>query len=292
MKIYTTNDYIKDTFGEKLYKLSLNMGLTCPNRDGTCSVGGCIFCSEKGSGDFGGSSADTLSIQIDKEKKRLSNKLVAERYIAYFQSFTNTYGDIDYLRSRYLEVINRPDIAALDIATRPDCLGEDVLDLIGELSSIKPVWIELGLQSIHERTADLINRGYKLDVYDEAVRKLKRYPVHIITHMIIGLPFETKKEMLETAKYISDSGVDGIKFQLLHVLKDTKLAEMYYDKQFDVMSLDDYTEILVECIRNVRSDIVIHRLTGDGPKSILIAPLWSGDKKRVLNYIRKKIEEA
>lgn len=292
MKIYTANDYIKDVFGEKLYKLSLNTGCTCPNRDGLAGVGGCIFCSAKGSGDFGGKAADPISVQIEKEKERIKGKAKCSRYIAYFQSFTNTYGDVDELRDKFLEAVKNPDIAAIDIATRPDCLGDEVMKLISELTAIKPVWMELGLQTIHEKTAELINRGYALGVYDEAVRKLKELPVHIIVHMIIGLPYESSVDMLATAKYISDSGVHGIKFQLLHVLKETKLADMYSKGMFDVLSLEEYTDILIMCIKQIRKDMVIHRITGDGPKSILVAPLWSGDKKKTLNYIKRTIENS
>lgn len=292
MEIYTANDYIKDVFGEKLYKLSLNAGCTCPNRDGLAGVGGCIFCSAKGSGDFGGKAADPISVQIEKEKERIKGKTKCSRYIAYFQSFTNTYGDVDELRDKFLEAVKNPDIAAIDIATRPDCLGDEVMKLISELTAIKPVWIELGLQTIHEKTAELINRGYALGVYDEAVRKLKELPVHIIVHMIIGLPYESSADMLATAKYISDSGVHGIKFQLLHVLKETKLADMYSKGMFDVLSLEEYTDILIKCIKQIRKDMVIHRITGDGPKLILVAPLWSGDKKKTLNYIKRTIENS
>ncbi len=292
MKIYTANDYIKDVFGEKLYKLSLNAGCTCPNRDGTVGANGCIFCSAKGSGDFGAEAAEPVSIQIEKEKERIRGKAKCRRYIAYFQSFTNTYGNIEVLREKYMEAMKHPDIAAVDIATRPDCLGDEVLELISELAVIKPVWIELGLQTIHEKTSNLINRGYELSVYDEAVRKLKKLPVHIIVHMIIGLPYETSEDMITTAGYISDSGVHGIKFQLLHVLKGTKLADMYCEGMFDVLSLEEYTDILIKCIKQIRKGMVIHRITGDGPKSILVAPLWSGDKKRTLNYIKRAIENA
>ncbi|MGN0395032.1 MAG: TIGR01212 family radical SAM protein [Coprococcus sp.] len=290
MNIYTVNDYIKDTFGEKLYKLSLNAGCTCPNRDGTAGYGGCIFCSAKGSGDFGGRADVPISLQIRKEKLRMAGKARCQRYIAYFQSFTNTYGDICVLRKKFLEAAYNPEIAAIDIATRPDCLDADVLELLAELASIKPLWVELGLQTVHERTAKLINRCYPLEVYDDAIEKLKKFPVHIVVHMIIGLPFETEEDMVETAGYISDSGVHGIKFQLLHVLKGTKLAELYEDGLFDVLSLEEYTDILIKCIKQVREDMVIHRITGDGPKSILIAPLWSADKKKTLNYIRSRIE--
>ncbi len=292
MKIYTVNDYIKDTFGEKLYKLSLNAGCTCPNRDGTAGVGGCIFCSTKGSGDFGGNADAPVSLQIKKEKLRIAGKTKCTKYIAYFQSFTNTYGEMDRLRSKFMEAADNPEIAAIDIATRPDCLGDEVMALLLEISAKKPLWVELGLQTIHEDTAKLINRCYTLDVYDAAIKKLKTIPAHIVVHMIIGLPYETKADMMATAKYISDSGADGIKFQLLHVLRGTKLAGMYESNAFEVLSLEEYTDILIDCIKQVRSDMVIHRITGDGPKSILIAPLWSADKKRTLNYIRQQIEKA
>lgn len=291
MKLYTVNDYVKEIFGEKLYKISLNAGTTCPNRDGTVGIGGCIFCSEKGSGDFSEPAEISIQQQIEAGKKRIQNKTNCKHFIAYFQSFTNTYGDIEILRNKFYAAILHPDIAVLSIATRPDCLTKEVLDLLDELRQIKPVWIELGLQTMHESTARLINRCYELPIYEQAVRQLKERNIHVITHMIIGLPGESKKDIVETAAYIGNSGADGIKFQLLHVLEGTALAEMFARNEFQTLSLEEYVDILLDCVQVVPNNMVIHRLTGDGPKRLLISPVWSSDKKRVMNYINQRIAE-
>lgn len=292
MNIYTVNQYIKDTFGEKLYKLSLNAGTTCPNRDGTAGVGGCIFCSSLGSGDFSQNADLDIDQQIERAKQLVASKFKGERYIAYFQSFTNTYGDIDHLRDIYIKTAMRPDIAVISIATRPDCLGDQVIKMLRDIQRIKPVWVELGLQTIHEKTAKLINRGYSLSVYDEAVKKLQKLGIHVIVHMILGLPGETQRDMVETAEYIGKSGVQGIKLQLLHVLKGTKLAELYRNGKCSALSLEEYTECVVSCLKVLPSGMVVHRLTGDGPKKILIAPLWSADKKKVMNTINAAVRQA
>lgn len=292
MKIYTVNDYVRDTFGEKLYKISINAGTTCPNRDGTAGVGGCIFCSAKGSGDFSECADMNIYEQIEAGKKRIENKTDCRHFIAYFQSFTNTYGDLDELKRKFYLAINHPDISVLSIATRPDCLSEPVLSLLSELNEVKPVWIELGLQTMHDHTAKLINRCYELFVYDEAVAKLKNRNIHVITHMILGLPGETVQDMIDTASYIGRSGVNGIKFQLLHVLKDTPLAALYEKNEYVPMTMEAYVDALILCLQVVPDKMVIHRMTGDGPKNILIAPLWSGDKKRVLNYINQRLAEV
>lgn len=292
MKIYTVNDYVRDTFGEKLYKISLNAGTTCPNRDGTAGTGGCIFCSEKGSGDFSESADLNIYGQIESGKKKLESKTDCRHFIAYFQSFTNTYGDLEVLREKFYAAIRHPDISILSIATRPDCLSDEVLLLLAELNKVKPVWVELGLQTMHDPTARLINRCYDLPVYEQVVVELKKLNIHVITHMILGLPGETVQDMVDTAAYIGNSGSDGIKFQLLHVLKDTVLADMYEQNIFKTMSLEEYTEALILCLKAIPTGMVIHRLTGDGPKKLLIAPLWSADKKRVLNYINKQISEV
>lgn len=289
MKIYTTNDYVRDTFGEKLYKLSLNAGTTCPNRDGTVGTGGCIFCSALGSGDFSEDATQDIDKQIENARGRIASKAVCKRYIAYFQSFTNTYGDVNELRKLFMTATERDDIAVVSIATRPDCLGDDVIDVIKDINSVKPVWIELGLQTIHEKSACLINRGYTLDVYDEAVEKLRRLDVHIIVHMIIGLPGETKQDMTATARYIADSGAGGIKLQLLHILKGTRLEQMYRQGEVHALTFDEYADILCACLAELPPEMVVHRFTGDGPKSILVAPLWSADKKAVLNELNRRI---
>ncbi len=287
MKYYSLNNYLRDTFGEKVYKLSLNAGFTCPNRDGTIDTRGCIFCSKGGSGDFAESASLSITEQIESGKKRVEKKIKNGKYIAYFQAFTNTYAPLDILREKFCEAIHHKDIVALSIATRPDCLGEDVLKLLAELNSIKPVFVELGLQTIHEEGAKYIRRGYNLDVYDTAVENLKKTGVNIVVHIILGLPNETKSDMLESVKYVCDGGINGIKLQLLHVLKNTDLEKDYNAGKFKVLEFDEYLDIIKACVDLIPQNIVIHRLTGDGAKKDLIAPLWSADKKRVLNAINK-----
>lgn len=290
MCYYSLNEYLKSTFGEKIYKISLNGGMTCPNRDGTLSTKGCIFCSIGGSGEFSADKLLSVTEQIEQAKLRIKAKTDCKRFIAYFQPFTNTYADISYLRRIFYEAIENPDIAVLSIATRPDCLGEDILLLLYELNRIKPVWIELGLQSIHKKTADYIRRCYELEVYNEAVKNLKEIGVTVVTHIILGLPFETKEMMLESVKYAGERS-DGIKLQLLHVLKDTDLLNDYSKGLFKTLSMDEYIDLLCDCIEILPKDTVVHRLTGDGDKKLLVAPLWSGDKKRVLNSISKAFRE-
>ena len=287
MKYYSLNNYLRDTFGEKVYKLSLNAGFTCPNRDGTIDTRGCIFCSKGGSGDFAESASLSITEQIENGKKRVEKKIKNGKYIAYFQAFTNTYAPLDILREKFCEAIHHKDIVALSIATRPDCLGEDVLKLLAELNNIKPVFVELGLQTIHEESAKYIRRGYNLDVYDKAVENLKKTGVNIVVHIILGLPNETKADMLESVKYVCDSGINGIKLQLLHVLKNTDLEKDYNAGKFKVLEFDEYLDIIKACVDLIPQNIVIHRLTGDGAKKDLIAPLWSADKKRVLNAMNK-----
>ena len=289
MEYLSLNKYLKEKYKTKVYKLSLNAGLSCPNRDGTISYGGCIFCSEGGSGDFASSSTLSITEQIEKAKQKISAKMPNGKYIAYFQAFTNTYGPIDYLRKIYTEAINHPDIVAISIGTRPDCLGDDVLALLSELNKIKPVWIELGLQTIHEETAKYINRGYSLNVFDDAVSKLNKLNIDIVVHVILGLPFENKTDMLDTVKYVCSKNIQGIKLQLLHVLKNTPLTLEYEKGVFRTLDLDEYVNLIGECLKIIPKNIVVHRITGDGPKSILIAPAWSADKKRVLNALNKHI---
>lgn len=288
MKYTLLSSYLKSKYGEKYFKLALSCAVTCPNRDGVCGDKGCIFCSLKGSGDFAQSSLLDVNTQIERAKDLVKCKNENDKYIAYFQAFTSTYGDIDYLRETFYKTIKRDDIAILSIATRPDCLDDKIIELIKELNSIKPVWVELGLQSVHETTAQYIRRGYKTEVYFEAVRKLKEIGAHVITHVILGLPYESKEMMIETVRQ-AGKVTDGIKLQLLHVLKGTDLEKEYADGKFDVLSLEEYSDILCECISVLPENIVIHRLTGDGEKNTLIAPLWTKDKKRVLNYINHKI---
>lgn len=287
MRYNSLNNYLRNKFGCKVYKLSISSGLSCPNRDGKLSTKGCIFCSNGGSGDFATSGALSVTEQIEQAKEKVSKKITNGKYIAYFQSFTNTYGNVDYLKKIFTEAINHPDIVALSIGTRPDCLSNDVLDLLNRLNQIKPVWVELGLQTIHEKTARYINRGYTLDVFDQAVENLNKLNIDIIVHLILGLPNETNDMILESVKYVCSKPISGIKLQLLHVLKNTPLEKEYFLNQFHIYSLEEYASLLGECICNIPSDIVIHRLTGDGPKSLLIEPQWSGNKKLVLNYINK-----
>lgn len=290
MRYYSLNQYLKDTFGEKVYKIALDGGFTCPNRDGTLDTRGCIFCSGKGSGDFAESRNDSITEQIENGKKRLSGKIKNGKYIAYFQAFTNTYGPIDVLRSKYEEAMNHSDVVALSIATRPDCLGDEVLDLLKYVNTKKPVWVELGLQTIHKKTAEYIRRGYELTVYDDSVQRLKAIGVNVIVHVILGLPGESREDMLKTVQYVGESGVDGIKIQLLHVIKDTDLEREYNKGMFQTLDMEEYTDLVAECIAILPEHMVIHRMTGDGDKKTLVAPLWSGDKKRVLNMLNQKIE--
>lgn len=290
-KRYRSLDYmLKERFGEKIYKISLNGGMTCPNRDGRISTGGCIFCSEGGSGDFASAYSPDINSQIEEAKALIRKKYKGDRFIAYFQAYTNTYAPVSYLCKLFTSVIMRDDIAVLSIATRPDCLGEDVIKLLSELNSIKPVWVELGLQTTNESTAKLINRGYDLKHYDEAVRNLRSIGVEIITHMIIGLPHETHEDILKTAQYIGKTA-NGIKLQLLHVLKNTELQEMYKCGEFKTLTRDEYIEIVCDIIELLPSNITIHRLTGDGNPNELIAPLWSLKKFDVLNGINHRLKE-
>ena len=290
MKYYSLNNYLRNTFGDKVYKLSLDGGFTCPNRDGTIDTRGCIFCSKGGSGDFAESSLLSITEQIEQGKKRVENKIKSGKYIAYFQAFTNTYAPVEILRKKFFEAIRHKDIVALSIATRPDCLDDNILSLLDELNKIKPVFVELGLQTIHKKSAEYIRRGYPLSVYDEAVKKLKAIGINIVVHVILGLPNESKTNMLETVSYVCKSGIDGIKLQLLHILKNTDLADEYYRGNVKTLELDEYIDIIKACVEIIPSDIVIHRLTGDGAKKDLIAPLWSADKKNVLNKINKALQ--
>ena len=290
MKYTTLNNYLKERFGEKVYKIALNGGFTCPNRDGTIDTRGCIFCSKGGSGDFAECSDLTITKQIENGKKRLEKKIKSGKYIAYFQAFTNTYAPVDKLRAIYTEAIIHPDIVALSIGTRPDCLGDDVLALLDELNKIKPIFVELGLQTINKDTAKYIRRGYTLEVYDKAVAGLHKIGINVVTHIILGLPNESKEDMLNSVEYACKV-TDGIKLQLLHILKDTDLAKDYEQDKFEVLTLEQYTEIIKECVQIIPENVVIHRLTGDGAKKDLIAPLWSADKKTVLNTINRALKD-
>lgn len=290
-RYYSLDFYLKHTFGEKVYRLSLNGGMTCPNRDGRLDTRGCIFCSAGGSGDFAAAPSLSITEQIEQARSRISAKSDCRKYIAYFQAYTNTYAPVDYLRTIFTEAIFHPDIVALSIATRCDCLSNEILDLLTELNRQKPVWIELGLQTIHEETLKSIRSGFTLSQYEEAVYALHSRGIGIITHLILGLPGETKEMMLASVSYVAGLPVQGVKLQLLHVLKGTDLGILYGKEPFPLFSLEDYCDFIVDCIALLPPEMVIHRLTGDGPRNLLIAPLWSTDKKRVLNTIQKRFKD-
>ena len=301
MNYLSFNDAMRARFGTKVYRLSLQSGCTCPNRDGTIGTGGCTFCSEGGSGDF---AAPLLPIgeQIEEARKRVDAKISPSiapedrRYIAYFQSYTNTYGDPERLRGIYSEALQHAQIVALDLGTRPDCLPPEMIAMLRRLREEygKPIWIELGLQTIHEKTAERIRRGYKLEVFEDAYRRLKADGFEVIVHVILGLPGESREDMLETVRYLSllTPALDGIKLQLLHILKGTELAREYEADPFPLFTLDSYCDLVVDCLKLLPPQTVVHRLTGDGPKRLLIEPQWSADKKRVLNTLSRKIREA
>lgn len=308
-RYYALDTYLKERFGEKVYRLSLNAGLTCPNRDGTLGTEGCIFCSRGGSGDFAAPAGCSISQQIAAAKARISSKSSCRKFLAYFQAYTNTYGPIPYLRRIFMEALTPPEIVGLSIATRPDCLSAQVLDLLTELkkkpfdyeyspagspleaavpqSVSKPLWIELGLQTMHEKTRRFLGSGFSLDCFETAVSHLKERKIPLIVHIILGLPGETEAQMLDTIDYLAALGIDGIKLQLLHILTDTRLYQIYKDDPFLLPTLDEYCSLLCKCIERLPPEVVIHRLTGDGPKKLLAAPTWSADKKRVLNAIHQ-----
>lgn len=313
-KPYHSLDYeMKSRFGTKVYKIALEGGMTCPNRDGTIGTGGCIFCSAGGSGDFAvplqsadGTTADfrtafsdrstaeeSVHRQINLAISRIRQKMGSSpgAYIAYFQSYTNTYAPVSYLRRIFTAAILHPEIRVLSIATRPDCLPEEVLDLLEELNQIKPVWVELGLQTIHPDTARLIRRGYELDCFTDAQKRLRRRGLEVIVHVILGLPGEDRARMLETVSWLGANGIQGIKLQLLHILKGTALALMYEQTPFPVMSMEEYLDLVIDCISVLPPEIVIHRITGDGPKKLLLAPLWSANKRLVLNTLTRRFKE-
>ena len=289
---YSLNNYLKKRFGCKVLKLSLDAGCTCPNRDGTIDTGGCIFCSAGGSGDFAGDRSLPIKEQLRLGKEFIKSKNPKNesvKYIAYFQAFTNTYGNLCKLKEKYLEAVSDPEVCCISIVTRPDCLGDDVLEVLKYLNSIKPVWVELGLQTVKEESIRYIRRGYDTSVYDAAVKNLKEAGIEVITHVILGLPGETKEDMLKTVRYVAASGVQGIKLQLLHVLKGTDLLKDYEAGLFKALSMDEYIDIVCDCIAELPASMVIHRLTGDGDKKILVSPLWSADKKKVLNAMKERL---
>lgn len=289
-RYHTLNYFLRNKFGDKVFKISLDAGFSCPNRDGTVGKGGCIFCSPRGSGDFAGTCTD-LVLQFDEVKQMMNKKWKDGKYIAYFQAYTNTYGDVETLREKYYSVLNLPDVVGIAIATRPDCLGEDVLQLLEEISKEKYLWVELGLQTIHEDTAALINRGYSLDTYIEAVQRLKQSDIEVVTHVILGLPGEDREAVLKTVEFVANTGTQGVKLHLLHLLKDTKLVQLYESGQLKVMSQEEYVELVVDCVERIPEQMVIHRITGDGPRETLIEPRWSLKKWEVINAIEHEMME-
>lgn len=291
MKPYNSlSDHLKDKLGEKTVKLSVNAGFTCPNRDGKISTGGCIFCSGSGSGDFAPSAENSIARQLEISREKLSAKWPEAKYIAYFQAFTNTYAPVEELERKYNEALNCKDISGIAIATRPDCIDDDIVDLLDRLNKKTYLWVEFGLQTSNELTASLINRGYKNEVYLESMRKLKEKNIETVTHIILGLPGETRQDMLNSVKFAADAGTDGIKLQLLHIIRGTKLHQMYIENPFHIMSKDEYTDTVIDMIEHMPKNIVIHRLTGDGNRNELVEPSWSMDKRGVLNEIHRKMK--
>lgn len=291
-KRYHTLDYeLKQTFGEKVIKLSLDGGFTCPNRDGSIGTRGCIFCGEKGSGDFAGTRDVSIAEQIEQQKKLLSSKWPDGKYIAYFQSYTNTYAPIDRLRNRYEAALDCKDVVGLAIATRPDCLPDDVLTLLEEFAGKTYMWLELGLQTVHLGSAAFIRRGYDLSCFTEAVLKLKERNIRVVVHMIVGLPGESRKDILETVSFVAKLGVWGVKFHMLYIQKDTDLYEYYCSNPFKVLTLEEYVNIIVDALEILPPETVVHRVTGDGVKKLLEAPLWTLDKLRVLSEIDRVLRE-
>lgn len=284
MKIYTFNDYCKDRFGEKLYKISLDGGFSCPNRISR-TEGGCAFCAG-GSGFFS-------AAQIEQAKMQVAKKFKGDRYIAYFQCYTNTYAPLEQLKELYLPIAAREDIAAISIGTRPDCLPAETIQFLGELSNIKPLFIELGLQTANDQTAQNFGRGYSTDCFLNAVKTLKTFPnIHLVAHLMIGLPEETEKDLLATIDAVNQAQIDGVKLHLLHILEGTSYADLYRAGKIQPLTLEGYADLLILALKALSPKTVIHRITGDGAKALLLAPLWSADKKKVLNYLNKRIKEA
>ena len=286
----TLNDHYREKFGCKVYKLSIDGGFSCPNRDGTIGSGGCIFCNETGSGDFA-ACGTSITAQLREAKKWVEQKNKGGKYLAYFQSFTNTYAPPEILRSRYLEAIAPEEIVGLAIGTRPDCLDDGVMAVLKEINAVKPVSVELGLQTIHEASVRYIRRGYVNQIYFDAVKKLKTAGIEVVTHIILGLPGETSQMAAQTTRAAVKAGTDGVKFHLLHVLKNTDLEKEYLAGKFSCLSMEEYGDWLCACMKEVPAYVTVHRITGDGAKRNLVAPLWSADKKRVLNYLNKRLAE-
>ncbi|KRQ87194.1 Ribosomal protein S12 methylthiotransferase RimO [Caloramator mitchellensis] len=284
------NNFLRQKFGEKVFKISLDAGFSCPNRDGTAGYGGCLFCSERGSGDFAGTKENLIE-QFYEVKDMMNKKWKEGKYIAYFQAFTNTYAPVEVLREKYEAVLDIEGVVGIAIATRPDCLPEDVLNLLEEISKKTYLWVELGLQTIHEDTAKLINRGYPLKTYIDAVENLKKRNIDVVTHVILGLPGEDKERMLQTVNFVAHTGTKGIKLHLLHLMKGTRLVRLYEQGKLSFLSMDEYVDLIVDCVERLPEDMVVHRLTGDSPRNLIIEPLWSLKKWEVLNAIDRRFEE-
>lgn len=289
-RYYALNTFLRERFGAKVGKLSLDAGFTCPNRDGTVSRGGCVFCGEDGSGTFAGSRMQSLQAQMDSQKMVQKNKWPVDCFIAYFQNYTGTYAPADRLRAIYMAAAADPEVCGLAVATRPDCIDDDVIDVLKEVNGVKPIWIELGLQTMHDQTAAWLNRGYDLDVFNDAVRMLSAAGIEIVVHMILGLPGETETDMMETADYIAGLPVRGVKLHLLHVIEGTKLHDIYIQSGFEVLDQASYTDLVIKCLERFPENLVIHRLTGDGAKASLVAPRWPLNKRAVLNGIDKEMK--
>lgn len=290
-KYNSLNYFLREKFGEKVFKISLDAGFSCPNRDGTISRGGCVFCSERGSGDFAGDRCFSITRQFEDIKAMMNKKWKEGKYIAYFQAYTNTYAPVEVLREKYEEAVKQEGVVSLAIATRPDCLSDEVLDLLEEFNERVYVWIELGLQTINDNSAKIINRGYKLDVFEEALEKLNKRNIDVVVHAIFGLPGETHEDMLNTVKFIADRQIKGIKFHLLHLMEDTPLVKLYEKGKLKFLEQEEYVDLVCKSITMLPQDMVIHRLTGDAPRDLLIGPMWSLKKWEVLNAIDRKFIE-
>ncbi|WP_460295331.1 tRNA modification radical SAM protein MnmL/YtqA [Clostridium sardiniense] len=288
-RYHSLNYFLRNKFDEKVFKISLDGGFSCPNRDGTISIGGCLFCSESGSGDYAGNRVLSIGKQFCDIKEMMNKKWKEGKYIAYFQAFTNTYAPVEELRRKYEEAISQEGVVALAIATRPDCLGDDVLDLLEEINKDIYVWVELGLQTVSDETARKINRGYKLEIYEDAIKRLKERNIDFVTHCIFGLPGETKEDMLKSVDYIAHSGSKGIKFHLLHLMKNTPMVKLYERGELEFVSQDDYIDLIFKSIAMIPEDMIVHRLTGDAPRDLLIGPIWSLKKWEILNAIDKAL---
>lgn len=289
-RYHSLNYYLRHKFGEKVFKISLDAGFTCPNRDGSISSEGCIFCSPRGSGDFT-IKCDDINVQFDKAKAMMMKKWKKGKYIAYFQAYTNTYAHVDILRDKYYSILQKENVIGLAIATRPDCLPADVIELLDEINKKTYLWVELGLQTVNEDTGKLINRGYTVETYIDAVKKLKSKNIEIVTHCILGLPGETKADMINTIDFVANTGTQGIKLHLLHLMKDTPMVKLYEEGRLSLLGKDEYVNLIVDCVERLPASMVIHRITGDGPRDTLIGPKWSLNKWEVLNAIDNKFIE-